>query len=336
MQVIRLLGLPFSLLYSCVLYMRNRFYDWGILKSSKTPIKSIVVGNLSLGGTGKSPMVEYLIRHFISKEDIAMVSRGFGRKTQGMIIGSPKSSASDIGDEPMQILGKFPSIRLIVDSNRNNALDHASETKCSLAILDDAYQHRAVAGDCNILLTRFDRPWFSDRVIPSGTLRDHPRERKRANLVVVTNSPTSLSEKERITFSDKLRVNCPVYFASTVYLPLRNVFTNEEQSWPKKVVVLSGIANPSALITEITSHSLMLNHLKFPDHHAFSPNDIKKLRDIIGSFADPDVALITTEKDTCRLQEFENELVGITVLVLPIQINIHDDANFKRCLDQKL
>lgn len=334
MQVVRLLGLPFSLLYSCVLFMRNRFYDWGILKSSKTPITSIVVGNLNLGGTGKSPMVEYLIRHFTANEKIAVISRGYGRSTKGLIVGTDQSTSSEIGDEPLQILRKHPSISLFVDANRNNALAHASEAGCSLALLDDAFQHRSVSADFNILLTRFDRPWNKDWVIPSGNLRDHPGEKRRANLVVVTNSPEDLDELQKAEFSKKLKIESPVFFGSTHYLSLRGLFSEKEEKWPKQVIALTGIANPTAFIDEVEKRSALLNHLKFPDHHGFSTSDIQKLRDIIGSFADSEVAVVTTEKDACRLRTFENELIGVTVLVLPIQINIQDDARFREYLNQ--
>lgn len=335
MQVVRLLGLPFSLLYSSVLFMRNRLYDWRILKSNRSPIRSIVVGNLNLGGTGKSPMVEYLIRHFSPTEEIAVISRGFGRKTSGLVVATSKSTASEIGDEPVQILRKFPEIQLFVDTNRNNAMAHASEANCTLALLDDAFQHRAVTADVNILLTRFDRPWFDDWVIPSGTLRDHPGERKRADLVVVTNSPVTLTEKEKREFRQKLRVVTPVFFASTSYLPLYEMFEEVEYQWPKTVVALTGIANPTAFINKVENKSTLLNHLKFPDHHAYSVGDIQKLHDIIGIFADSNATVVTTEKDACRLREFKNELNGITLLVLPIQIKI-DDENFQKYIDQRL
>ena len=336
MQVVRLLSFPFSLLYSIVLYLRNRFYDWGLFSSKPTPLKSIVIGNLSLGGTGKSPLAEYLIRHFSSRENVAIVSRGYGRKTKGFIEGNVHSNPEDIGDEPAEFARKFPEMTVFIAADRHQALSEAAQTKHTLAILDDAFQHRAVLGDLNILLTRFDTPWFKDWVLPMGNLRDHPLERKRADLVVVTNSPIDLSQINQENFSRKLKVNCPIYFASTAYLPLEDIFHSSPQPWPKKVIALTGIANPKAFINEVKNQSSVLNHLKFPDHHDFSSGDVQRLHDLIGSFADSEVAVVTTEKDAIRLRKWKEELKDITILALPIEMKIHDDVNFRKYLNEKL
>jgi tetraacyldisaccharide 4'-kinase len=336
MQVVRLLSFPFSFLYSIVLYLRNRFYDWGLFSSKPTPLKSIVVGNLSLGGTGKSPMTEYLIRHFSSREKVTIVSRGYGRTTKGQIEGNSHSSPEEIGDEPAEFARKFPEMSVFISSERHLALSEATKTKHTLAILDDAFQHRAVLGDLNILLTRFDTPWFKDWVLPMGNLRDHPLERKRADVVVVTNSPIELNQADTENFSRRLKVDCPVYFASTAYLPLQDIFDSSAHTWPKKVIALTGIANPKAFINEVKKQSSLLNHLKFPDHHAFSSGDVQRLHELIGSFADSEVAVVTTEKDASRLRKWREELKGITILAVPIEMKIHDDVNFRKYLDEKI
>lgn len=336
MQVARLLAFPISLIYSAVLFLRNRLYDWGILSSRQSPIKTIVVGNLSLGGTGKTPTTEYLIRLLQNEYSLALVSRGYGRNTTGQVTKSSNSTFEDIGDEPMQIGSKFPDIQVIVDGNRLDALIEAENLNCNLAVLDDAFQHRALKGDINILLTRFDRPWSKDWVIPTGTLRDHRGEKKRADLVLVTHTPPEIGDEEKNNLVQKLAVDVPVFFAGLEYESLSGLRQRTPQPWPEHSVLLTALANPHSLLKEANSKSEVLNHMKFPDHHSFTASDIRRLREIIGNFADRNPAVVTTEKDATRLIPWMRELDGIDILVLPIRINVYDNDKFQQILWQLL
>jgi len=328
MKLLRLALLPFSVVYGCILWLRNKLYDWGILKSHKVEIKTIVVGNLALGGTGKTPFIEYLITLFPQRH-IAVLSRGYGRKTRGTVFGEVDSTAEDIGDEPLQIIKKFPEITLCVESNRLKGIRaiKAQNPDVEFIILDDALQHRKLIGGMKILLTTYQKPFFSDHYIPSGTLRDHKIRARDADLIIVTKTPDSAYEKSKNAIGSKLNyLKKPVFFSQLDYGNYQSVSAQKSISEYSHYAAVTGIANPELFLEKVSQDHSLEKQFRYPDHHAFKHSDLKDFQDFIGNFAAGTVAFLTTEKDAMRLLNFEHDLKksGLHFFYLPVQVKFKE------------
>ncbi|MBN3583550.1 tetraacyldisaccharide 4'-kinase [Algoriphagus aestuarii] len=333
---------PFAVLYDMVTRVRNKFFDWGWFKITKSPIKSILVGNLSVGGTGKTPMVEYLIRKLNSNYSIATLSRGYGRKTKGFLKATKAVIPSEIGDEPFQIFGKFgDQISVFVGENRVEALEKIAWDfpENELVILDDAFQHRYVKADLDILLTTFDRPFFSDFLLPAGRLRESRNGAKRADLIVVTKSPGSLPDEVKKSIKSKVsqyNLNAPVLFSSIGYGdPFALGFRKE---FSKQVILLSGIANDSQLKEFVAEKYQLLETIKYPDHHDYGKSDFEKIRHVFSQHSASDPVILTTEKDAVKVKSTcpEGFLREIPIFVLPIQVvfSPEDEQVMESFIDQ--
>jgi len=323
MKLLRLVLLPISVLYGSVLWLRNKLYDWGLMISRKAEIKTIVVGNLALGGTGKTPFIEYLINLFPQRH-IAVLSRGYGRKTIGTVFAEPHSTAEDIGDEPLQIIKKFPEIILCVESNRLRGIEAitAQNPNVEFIILDDAFQHRKLQGGLNILLTTFQKPFYKDYYIPSGTLRDHKVRARHADVVIVTKTPEQSIESDAQPIKSELQyLRKPIFFSSLNYGEYQPMSGNlmKLENYDGYAAV-TGIANPELFIERISEDYSLEKHFKFPDHHSFNRQNFQDFRDFIGNFAGGKLAFITTEKDAMRLLKFEDELRDFDFFYLPVQV----------------
>lgn len=300
MRLLRKLLFPVSLLYAFVVYLRNRFYDWGVFtsKSYKTPIISI--GNLNVGGTGKTPMVELLISLLQDKYKVAVLSRGYKRKSKGFVLATNDSTVSELGDEPYQMHSKFKAVQVAVDANRQNGISILEkDSKPDVIILDDAFQHRKVKPGFSILLTAFDSLFTSDWYLPTGNLRDNRREAKRADIVIVTKNPPESSETEHIKIKNELRPkpNQKILFSFLNYSlningsgPLKNI----DDLNSLKITLVTGIANPKPLLHFLEGKGVSLEHLSFKDHHNFSSKELEMIK------SKPNV--LTTEKDYMRLK----------------------------------
>jgi len=324
MKLLRLVLLPISVLYGSVLWLRNKLYDWKILPSQKVEIKTIVVGNLALGGTGKTPLIEYLIKLFPQRH-IAVLTRGYGRKTKGTIFAEPHSTAEDIGDEPLQIIRKFPEITLCVESDRLKGIEaiKAQNPDVEFVILDDAFQHRRLQGGFNILLTTFQKPFFKDYYIPSGTLRDHKVRARHTNVVIVTKSPEEMNESETKRIQSKLQyLKKPVFFSHLNYGEYKSLSAAHKVETYDAYATVTGIANSELFIERISRDFRLKKHFKFPDHHAFSHENLQEFREFIGNFAGGKLAFLTTEKDAMRILKFEKELrdSDLHFFYLPVQV----------------
>lgn len=320
----RLLLLPFSILYGAIVYLRNWMYDKSILKSTRFGIPVICVGNLSVGGTGKSPMVEYLVMHLKDKWKVATVSRGYKRKTKGYALASASSTAIDIGDEPMQFYRKFPDVPIAVGEERLVAIpqllhDHPDT---QVIILDDAFQHRAIQAGFNILLTEYANLFTRDFFLPTGDLRDQWSSFKRADVIVVTKCPRHLDEEERTSIIREIRPlpEQQVFFTTIVYgspyhITRRNFTFIDENT---EVLLITGIANPRPLKDFLESRVHMYTMMHYGDHHIFTIDDwkdiVKKFEKIEGK-----KMLLTTEKDAMRLLKFEAEIGDLPLYVIPIE-----------------
>ena len=324
MKFIRIILFPFVPIYFLVTWFRNLAYDKGWFKSTSYDFPVVCVGNLSAGGTGKTPMVEYLIRLLKDETNLATLSRGYGRKTKGFLLAEDNITATELGDEPFQFYHKFKNeITVAVDEDRQHGIStlRAIKPKPEVVILDDAFQHRKVKAGYNILLTTYNNLYVDDFVLPTGNLREPKKGAKRANIIVVTKCPESLTqlEKKAIVLKLKPKVYQHVFFSHIGYNDLvlnetQKVSLNKLESF----TLVTGIANAKPLVNFLKSLRLDFNHIEFKDHHNFTENDIKKLSELD--------KIVTTEKDYMRLK---NEAVLKSKLYfLPIKTVIDNSEQF--------
>ena len=342
MKIDRIVLFPYTL----VLALRNFFYDKGILKSYPSALPSISVGNITVGGTGKTPAVEMLIRLYRDSRKIAVVSRGYGRRTKGFRTVSVDDDYRDVGDEPLQIKRKFPDIIVAVDASRRRAVDALAampeETRPDLVILDDAFQHRRIRPDFSIVLVSSARPVFKDSLLPIGRLRDLPSQIKRADMVIVTKmdgSEVPSSERERWRKALKMREDSPLLFSRIAYRPLMPVMPGKEDSryiYAKSAIVISGIADDRSLRRGVGWSYSVADVLCFRDHHGYRLSDISKVDAAVRRY--PTAVVLTTEKDAQRLRSMEGVPVRVSsrLFYIPIESEIIPDVNSGSYLEQEL
>ena len=318
--------LPFALIYRCVAVVRNWLFDWGVLKSKAYGVPVIVVGNITVGGTGKTPHVEYLVRSLCAKQRVAVVSRGYGRSTKGFVEVRPEADAKSVGDEPLQIKRKFTDICVAVDEVRTHAIDRLlAADAADTFILDDAFQHRHVRVGLNIVLVDYNRPIFKDLMLPAGRLREPRSGIGRANIVIVTKCPDVLTEQEQRSFTERLRLKpgTEVFFTRFGYGQLTAIGNSPAAPDLKgrTVVVATGIARPERLYSHLAESGAKVVSLKFPDHHFFTPADIDKIATLYQSVKSEQKMVVMTEKDATRLTpELISQFGGVPVYYLPIQV----------------
>lgn len=307
-------------MYGLINHIRNLLFDKGVLKTLSHDTVVISVGNLKAGGTGKTPFVEYLLRLLASSYNIAVISRGYGRKTKGYRLVNPQGRAEDFGDEPLQMAKKFPNVLFAVCESRNKAIKiiEAEYPAINLVLLDDAYQHRYTARDFNILLTEYNRPFFKDRVLPFGLLREYRQGYKRADCIVVTKCPP-LEERERKDFAEKLKpLPDQRIFFSEIHYRLPYLLNDESRKLnlsEHSVVLFTGISNNSHIVSYLKSKTLLLGTISYNDHHNFSQRDRLHILQEFRKLGKADSILLTTEKDAGRIGSFP-----IDVYVLPIDV----------------
>lgn len=320
MQSLRKILYPFSVLYDMVTYARNKAFDIGLLQQRFYDVPVIAVGNLSTGGTGKTPMIEYLIKHF-SGQNIAVISRGYGRKTKGFRIITDTCTSSEVGDEPLQMFLKFaPDVMFAVGENRVNAIDRVLEIapQTDVILLDDAYQHRYVKASKYILLTSYYKPFYKDVLLPAGNLRESSRGVQRADVVVVTKCPQDLTVEQKRVVLKKLglKTEQKAFFSTIAYseVLLNSVSEIRLEDITQEVTLLTGIAHPSYFVKHVSRFVNVVEHLQFSDHHHFSQKDIEKIatRKIV----------ITTEKDFVRLRN--SGLINLYYLPIKTQFLFED------------
>lgn len=321
----RILLLPFAFIYGFIVSIRNWLYDKNIFRSSSFGLPVICVGNLSVGGTGKSPMVEYLVFNLKNSYKVATLSRGYKRKTKGYALASNKTTAIDIGDEPMQFHLKFPDVPVAVGEERIVAIPQLLHDKpeTEVVILDDAFQHRAIKPGFNILLTDYGNLFTRDFYLPTGDLRDARSSYKRADSIIVTKCRPDLSEQERGEIAEEIaplphqRIFFSTISYGTVYHITRHHFTYiDEQT---EVLLVTGIANPRPLkkYLEDRIHTYYMMH--YSDHHIFSIDDWRDIKKRFDAIQSSKKMLLTTEKDAMRLKKFEQEIDGMPFYVIPIE-----------------
>jgi tetraacyldisaccharide 4'-kinase len=332
---------PISIVLWTIAIIRRFAYRKGWLRSTTFNIPTICVGNLNLGGTGKTPHVEYIANFLMQYYQIAILSRGYGRKTKGYINvhEKPNHSSKILGDEPMQFATKFPNVEIAVCEKRKNGIENLLHKKPNLdvIILDDAYQHLSVNYSMRILLTDYSHPFFDDFQFPTGTLRERSKEAKYADIIIVTKCPEALTNEKKITFLQRLKPkpNQEVYFTKINYeLRITNYYTNDPHSQfstlSSKLFLITGIANPTPLVQHLETQYGKIYHLRFSDHHSFTKRDIEKIIRLKEKLGGDTCTVLTTEKDAMRLQAFENMPKYFTI---PIEIVfLENETGFKEKL----
>jgi tetraacyldisaccharide 4'-kinase len=320
MNLIRKILFPIVPIYYLITWLRNKLYDLGIKKSTAYNLPVICVGNLSVGGTGKTPFIEYLINLLKENYKVSTLSRGYKRKTNGFLLADETATAETIGDEPFQFYSKFKTDVLVaVDSDRCRGIENLEKENPDVILLDDAFQHRKVKAGFTILLTTFDTPYFKDIVLPTGNLREPKCGAKRADIIVVTKCPEHISANEKADIIKHIKPEKEqhVLFSSIVYSETLFSANNTKLliGLPPFTLV-TGIANSKPLVNFLKAKALNFEHLDFKDHHDFTIDDINMLN--------KKELIITTEKDFMRLKQYD--ILKEKLYYLPITVNI-DEAS---------
>ena len=323
---------PLSWLYGLGVNFRNMLFEMGILKSRSFDVPVISVGNITVGGTGKTPHVEYLIRLLKDNFKVAVLSRGYKRKTHGFLRADKNSTVRDIGDEPFQMKTKFPDITVAVDGKRTRGVTQLtsgdSDSQPDVILLDDAFQHRYVKPGINIMLVDYHHLIIYDRLLPSGRLREPVKSKDRADIVIITKCPTDMKPMEYrvITKAMSLYPYQQLFFSSYVYEPPRLVFPKSAKTLGNfkdmNVLLLSGIASPEQMLIDLQERASQITPLSFSDHHNFSQKDIMHINEVFAGLPSPKV-IITTEKDETRLLNTEglSDEVKRSLYVLPVKVS---------------
>ncbi|MEW7292509.1 tetraacyldisaccharide 4'-kinase [Aquimarina sp. 2304DJ70-9] len=323
MNILRKILFPIVPIYYIVTWLRNKMYDLGIKKSKSYDFPVIAVGNLSVGGTGKSPMVEYLIKLLKDKVQLATLSRGYKRESEGFQLVSLSSTAKEVGDEPLQFKTKFNDVIVGVDSDRRNGIANlrSIQSKPEVIVLDDAYQHRKVKAGLYILLTPYYDLYNTDIVLPTGNLREPRKGADRADIIVVTKCPKDVSSVKMEEIAEKLDAKSEqsLFFATIEYGDqIIGISETKSIDWLQDIsfTLVTGIANPTPLLEYYTSLGLKFNHISFPDHHNFTDKELKELAH--------HETIVTTEKDYVRLVP---NLSGNSLWYQPIKMKFVKDGH---------
>ena len=339
--------LPLSWLYGLGVKFRNMLFDMNILKSKSYAVPVISVGNITVGGTGKTPHVEYLIRLLKDQFSVAMLSRGYKRKSSGYVLATPDTPMKMIGDEPYQIKQKYPKVTVAVDAKRTRGIEHLihddSTKETDVILLDDAFQHRYVKPGVNILLVDYHRSIIFDKMIPAGRLREPLKGKDRADIVIVTKCPKDLKPMEFRVLTKQMNLYPyqQLFFTTLDYGQLKRIFPNNQNNLgiPNSleelsnyhVLLLTGIASPKQIYYDVKPHAKDIRTLAYGDHHVFKQKDIQHINETFASMPSPKV-IITTEKDMVRLETTEglSDEVRNNLYVLPVRIRfmLEGEATF--------
>ena len=331
MKVFRYILFPIAIIYGGITLFRNFLYNKNIFKSSEFDLPIICIGNLSMGGTGKTPHTEYITRVLNEKFKIAILSRGYGRRTTDYVEADNNSTAKDIGDEPAQYQRKFPNIKVGVENKRvkgvlNLLYDHPS---IEAILLDDAFQHRSLRAGLNILIVDINKPFYNDLMLPMGELRESRKGKNRADIIIISKCPINLSleRKNEIIKGISPNKNQKIFFSFIRYGRIYNPFTNKElidEISNFETLVLTGIANPNPLYEELNRREVTYSKKAYRDHYPFSKKDVATVSEIFGTFDSSKKIILTTEKDASRLLEIKG-FEQLPIYCIEIEIDLIDD-----------
>jgi len=322
MQIVRILLLPISWIYGLILFTRNLFYNWGFPGTYEVPVKSIVVGNLQLGGTGKTPHLAYLLE-ILKDKNCVVVSRGYGGTNRETLLVDASMTAAKVGDEPLEIARKFPNVSIVVDADRKRAIQYigAHLPKAELILFDDALQHRKIKAGLNLLLTTWDKPYTRDHYLPAGSLRDHKIRSKDCNLHIVTKCPRQTTTEMRRRYQDKNDLPSPLVFTQLKYGEVSPLLPHQQGFAGQPIILLSAIAKPIYFEDAAKERFHVLKHFSYRDHHYFTDSELGSI-DSYRLTADVNAVILTTEKDASRLMDMpwvKNHL-SFLVYVWPISV----------------
>lgn len=320
MQRWRKLLLPFSWLYGAVVWIRNLCYDWKIFESKKYTLPVLCIGNLSVGGTGKTPMTEYIAQLLATSYNTAILSRGYKRASEGFVLADQNATVRSLGDEPYQYFNKLSNVKVAVDQDRRHGIEElTTHHNVEVVLLDDGFQHRKVQANFNILLTMYGDLYVDDLLLPAGNLRDTKSQSKRADIVVVTKCPVGMSQAEMDATASRLQLSGKqqLFFSCIEYN--HGVIGQNQQIALSKfnkqpITLVTGIAKPEPMVNYLKDQGVEFNHLEYPDHHNFTEKQIKELSNC--------GVILTTEKDYMRLYGRVNQLY-----YLPIRVKILQNEN---------
>lgn len=337
MAYTKVLLLPLSIIYGVVVGIRNFLFHIGILKSRRFSVPVLCVGNITVGGTGKTPHTELIIAELRKNFRVACLSRGYKRKTSGFILSDEKSTAREIGDEPMQIKNKFPDILVACDSNRVRGIEklQALPQPPEVVVLDDAFQHRYVQADKNIILVDYNRPVYDDCLLPAGRLRENTGSLKRADYIIVTKCPSNLQPIERRILSKHLKIKPyqHLFFTKLGYGPITSLSSKAEQITlqpDSHILCLTGIAQPGPYVEHLKTYTSHITELRYSDHHHFTKKDIQHIERTFQEIKHAEKYIFTTEKDAVRLKntELPKELKRQIYYIPVVPVFIQDEDLF--------
>lgn len=334
--------LPFSWLYGLIVYIRNKFFDWGILKHEEFDIPVICIGNLTVGGTGKTPHTEYLIHILKDKYRVGVLSRGYKRKSKGFVLANANSTSLNLGDESFQIKNKFPDVIVAVDSNRKRGIKKmlALDKPPQVILLDDAFQHRYVKPSYTIILSDFNRPAYEDTLLPAGRLREPFSALGNANMIIVTKCPADLQPIDYRIISHDINAFPfqELYFTHFKYKVLQPLFKDKASEKPlnylkeKDILLVTGIASPKMILKKLSEYTDSVNIIEYSDHYNFKSKDIKYISNRFRNTVSDSKLILVTEKDATRLilrDDIEDDIKE-SIYYLPIEVSFLDkEDDFK-------
>ncbi|UCJ09182.1 tetraacyldisaccharide 4'-kinase [Chitinophaga pendula] len=330
LSYLKILLYPFSMLYGLIMWIRNRLYDNGALTAVEFEIPTIAVGNLSVGGTGKTPHVEYLIRLLKQFMPIATLSRGYNRRTKGFVLAGPNTTAAEIGDEPMQFHQKFPDISVCVGEERMLAIPELLGERPYIAtvLLDDAFQHRSIKPGLNIMLTDYSRLFTRDHIVPFGRLREGRNGYHRADCIIVSKCPPTLSTADQAALRKEIAPlpHQQLFFTSLQYgqqYPMLPLASLPPVSADTTILLVCGIARPEPLVQHLKENYRQVFLLPFADHHYYTNGDLEKIQRELEDLPGQQKLIVTTEKDAVRLSLLQEQITARNwqIAIIPVEIS---------------
>ena len=334
----RLLLYSLSTIYTVITKLRNLLFDYNIIRSKTYDIPIICIGNLSVGGSGKTPHTNYIAQLLTNQYQVAIVSRGYGRKSSGFYYVETNSNPSSVGDEPLQLKQNNTNCIVAVEKNRNKAINKilTENPKTNIVLLDDGFQHRKITAGLNIIITPFEKPFTKDSLLPLGTLRESPSSSKRADIIIISKTPkeTKPEEKRKLITDLNLKNHQKVYFSSVKYHNYKCLQNNSEiiDEDEYNITLITGIANPLPLVEYLQKKKRKVTLIQFADHHNYTLKDVKNILSVFNKDKSPKKLILTTEKDATKLRGFLKAFKGIDVYYIPIDVIINDKEIFKQQL----
>jgi len=332
----RFLLYPFAIIYSLVVWIRNMFFDLGIFSSKEYSIPIICIGNITAGGTGKTPHTKYLL-YLLCDKKTAVLSRGYNRKTKGLVWVDVNSNPKNVGDEQLQIKQKFPNSIVVVSESRRKGIEQILEKhpETKVILMDDGFQHRWVKAGMNILLNNYENRIYSDSLLPLGKLRESKKETSRADIIITTKCP-EMTPTEKIGINNQLNISAHQnsFFSSVIYNNWESIFTDEKIPTNNKyhITLVTSVANADNLKLHLEENGHIVNHLSFPDHYNFTKTDIQNILSEYYSITSDKNIILSTEKDKVKLTNFKTEFDGIKLFFIPIKIKIDREQEFNKLI----